>query len=1214
MAVTGTFQYYGTQLTMNVYEESTNYGGNYSTMRVHVYMYQPNNNKPWSLDPVNSFSASVSNGASWGWAFGYDHRGGNGDSTWLVDTTTIGYHNAAGEATFSYGASASCDVIGSANTGTGYAGTTNFTFLPGTPTAGASRSADGGTITVTSTQPSSAVTITDYNYRWSTDNASWSGNVGMGTGRTATFTGTTTQDYYFQTAAYSSEGWSAWSGSAFVQGVPTVPTSVVGTASSSVSGRINVSWTAPSDTNGGITNYYVYRDDVYIGQTGSATTSYVDDGLTKGTSYSYKVRAYNAIGYSALSSGSTATQAPGVPYAATLNSVAASTDTFGKVTLSWTAPSTAVGTIQNYYMYAVYNSVIEKTVSTASATTSGDITGLDERKVYTFYVRARNQFSIDNGTPGDQSNTLTKKSPGPPTAPTSLTSDAPFFPPGTVDLEWVAPTDVGTEGGTITGYSIYLAGSSTPILTTTGTATTATVPDLIPATSYTFNVRARNEIADVVGTFSVASNSTTATAQGEPEAPTNLTVVSDPIVAGRLILTWTPPVGYNTGFRIYTGDGTLVANIATPRFEIDGLVSNNSYSYKVRARNPLTDLTGSEGGPFSATVSGVVGATSSQTVPSISVANSTNNTFVGTYNLISTTATTMSYSKTASNIAFATVPTSGGSTANNTNTNLNGTYTIGVVGTQATSTAITFTKSGSDIAANTSTPSGTMYNNTNVIFNGNFDVLASPAPDSVLKTVSYLKVNSDISSRVASGPVTNNSNAIYNGEYVVSDITDTTISYARTNANIDESDAFGVVYNKTNQDIFNGTFTVSDTPDHKTVEYSTGDLTYSENLITNPSFEFVIAGTDILRTNLISNPSFETNVTGWSGYNASIARSSDFSYSGSHSGLVSPSSTSSGMSISATTVVGQTYTASAWVYAAEATSLRIVILSTATGDTITVPADTWTRLSISFTPSTTSTSVAIQTVGTTQPFYIDAVLLEQTSELRPYFDGATTDELGWDYGWSGTAHASTSTAKAAATSSAPTAKGVTNVSATSVLTAASPHSGTYCLSVTPSTNTGGVSVSTTTVIGTIYTFSAWVASAGKNIQASANTTTPTLGSTVATSGSVWTRVSVTFTATGTTTVLSILGTDSTTVFKVDDIMLEESSSVGNYFDGDTDATTTTWPVVYSWVGTAHDSVSIREVGGTLPAIGAEIRTPYGQASRVQSEAQLQIQYRSGWLG
>ena len=1213
MAVTGTFQYYGTQLTMNVYEESTNYGGNYSTLRVHVYMYQPNNNKPWSLDAVNSFSASVSNGASWGWAFGYDHRGGNGDSTWLVDTTTIGYHNSTGSATFSYGASASCDVIGSANTGTGYAGTTDFAFPPAAPTASVSRSADGTSMTVTSTAPSSAATITDYNYRYSTDNSTWSAAQAMGTDRSEVFTGTSTQDYWFQTRAYSSEGWGSWSSSVSVQGVPTAPTSVVGTASTSVSGRITVTWTAPSDTNGGITNYYVYRDGTYVGQTGNATASYIDDGLTKGTSYVYTVRAYNAIGYSALSSGSTATQAPGVPYAATLNSVTASTDTFGKVTLSWTAPSTAVGTIQNYYMYATFGGVIEKTVSTSSATTSGDITGLDLRKVYTFYVRARNQFSIDNGTPGDQSNTLTKKSPGPPTAPTSLTSNAPFFPPGTIDLNWTAPSDVGTDGGTITGYSIYLAGSSTPVVTTTGTGTTATVADLIPATAYTFNVRARNEIADVVGTFSDASNSTTATAQGEPDAPTNLTVVSDPIVAGRLILTWTPPVGYNTGFRIYTGDGTLLANISVPRYEIDGLIPNNTYSYKVRARNPLTDLTGSEGGPFSATVSGVVGATSTQTVPSIAVANSTNNTFVGTYNLVSTTATTMSYSKAASNISFATVPVNGGATANNTNTNLNGTYTVTAVGTQATSTAITYTKAGSDIAANTSTPSGTMYNNTNAIFNGNYEVLSFPAPDPVLKTVSYSKVSSNISSRVASGPITNNSNATYNGEYVISDVAENTISYSKTSSDIEESDAFGTVYNKTNQDIFNGTFTLTDTPDHKTVEYSTGDLVYSENLVTNPSFEFVNTGTDVIRTNLVPNPSMETNVTSWVTSNSSIARSSDVSKYGTHSGLVSPSSNTGNVSILATLPASGTYTYSVWVYVSDAKNIKLSYSGTS-GSTVALTADTWTRLSATFTGTSGSVSVGVESVDSTNPFYIDGVLLESGAYALPYFDGASTDELGWDYGWTGTAHASTSTAKAAATSSSPTAKGVTNVSSSSVLTGASPRSGTYCLSVTPATNTGGISVSATTVIGSIYTFSGWVSSSSKNLQASVNTTTPTLGGVVAASGSSWTRISVSFTATGTTSVLSILGTDSTAVFKVDDIMLEESGSVGNYFDGDTDATTTTWPVVYSWAGTPHDSISTREVGGTLPSIGSEILLPYGQASRVDSEANLQIQYRSGWIG
>ena len=79
-------------------------------------------------------------------------------------------------------------------------------------------------------------------------------------------------------------------------------------------------------------------------------------------------------------------------------------------------------------------------------------------------------------------------------------------------------------------------------------------------------------------------------------------------------------------------------------------------------------------------------------------------------------------------------------------------------------------------------------------------------------------------------------------------------------------------------------------------------------------------------------------------------------------------------------------------------------------------------------------------------------------------------------------------------------------------------------------------------------------------------------------------------------------------------MLQESSSLQDYFDGDTDATASTWPAVYSWDGTPHASISTREVGGTLPEIGAELVLPYGEAARVNSKAQLQIQYRSGWIG
>ena len=188
-------------------------------------------------------------------------------------------------------------------------------------------------------------------------------------------------------------------------------------------------------------------------------------------------------------------------------------------------------------------------------------------------------------------------------------------------------------------------------------------------------------------------------------------------------------------------------------------------------------------------------------------------------------------------------------------------------------------------------------------------------------------------------------------------------------------------------------------------------------------------------------------------------------------------------------------------------------------------------------------------------------------------------------------------------------------SATSALATSSyavQHSGSLSTLVTPSVDTCSLSYTATTTAETIYTFSVWVyATSARNLKLSADST---VGSAVAVPATTWTRLSLTFTAEDTSTVLSILSTDSTVAFYVDDAMLQQSDSVSAYFDGDTDATSTTWPVVYSWEDTPHASKSIREVGETLPTIGSDILLPYGDASRGESQASLQIRYRSGWLG
>src|SRR6266446_6967112 len=71
---------------------------------------------------------------------------------------------------------------------------------------------------------------------------------------------------------------------------PSVPTGLTGTAVSNT--QINLNWTASTD-NVRVTGYYVYLNDVALGTT--TTTSFQHTGLTAGTTYNYRVSAYDAV-------------------------------------------------------------------------------------------------------------------------------------------------------------------------------------------------------------------------------------------------------------------------------------------------------------------------------------------------------------------------------------------------------------------------------------------------------------------------------------------------------------------------------------------------------------------------------------------------------------------------------------------------------------------------------------------------------------------------------------------------------------------------------------------------------------------------------------------------------------------------------------------------------------------------------------------------------
>ncbi|NIO27681.1 MAG: hypothetical protein GTO29_03905 [Candidatus Latescibacteria bacterium] len=91
---------------------------------------------------------------------------------------------------------------------------------------------------------------------------------------------------------------------------PSVPQNVAANTFSNT--RIDVSW-SPSTDNVGVDGYRVYRNDAAVGVT--AVTTYADTGLSAGTSYSYRVSAFDAAGNESERSGqATATTSAGNVY------------------------------------------------------------------------------------------------------------------------------------------------------------------------------------------------------------------------------------------------------------------------------------------------------------------------------------------------------------------------------------------------------------------------------------------------------------------------------------------------------------------------------------------------------------------------------------------------------------------------------------------------------------------------------------------------------------------------------------------------------------------------------------------------------------------------------------------------------------------------------------------------------------------------------------
>jgi hypothetical protein len=517
------------------------------------------------------------------------------------------------------------------------AGQSNDT-VPGAPTI--------GTITPGIGQLSIAFTVGSdggrpiTSYDISTDNGvSWTNTVQ--TSSPFLITGLQSGvEYSVKIRAYNMEGYGPWSTMvpATPYGVPDAPT-ITGTSPGVKS--IYVTFIAPV-FNGGkpITNYeYSLGSGGWVAFSPISTSSPLQiTGLSDGTSYSIRIRAYNLAGGGTASNTATETTAnvPSKPNPPSIGVIGN-----GSVSISWISPVANYSTITSYsYQYSSNNG---SAWSTALSTfdTSATIGSLTNGTNYVFRVKAINGVG--------ESDWSEKSLDGKPfTVPTAPQSVSAVKGDTQASISWSAPSSNG-------GYAIYdyhvdykpSGGSWTGAGTATGTSKTIT--SLSNGTSYTFRVQASN--SGDTAAYGAYGESNAVTPSGVPAQ-----VAKPTLTAGdkSITVTWVAP-GSNgsdiTGFKIqyssnggtsWTSGGTALATATTK----DITAANGSaYIARVLAYNANGD------GSYSTASDSATPFFAAPTVSATSTADR-NNAYVRTVTISFNPPDAVNYDRTEVYVAY----------------------------------------------------------------------------------------------------------------------------------------------------------------------------------------------------------------------------------------------------------------------------------------------------------------------------------------------------------------------------------------------------------------------------------------------------------------------------------------------------------------------------------------------------------------------------------
>jgi len=338
---------------------------------------------------------------------------------------------------------------------------------------------------------------------------------------------------------------------------------------------VTVNWNSVSNVT--VTGYYLYRSTSSNGSYskitqyqswGAGSYSHTDYGLTAGTTYYYKVSAYNGDGEGEKSSAASVT----TPNADTPTGINATVTSSSSVSINWGYVLYATG-------YKVYRSSSENgeyTLITSIATTSYTDTGLSENTTYYYKVSAYNSA----GGEGAKSSVVSVKTAIPDT-PTNVAASAISGSFSSLRVSW---NSVSSASGYKVYRSSYLNGTYTLITTISSTSTLSyTDTGLSADTAYYYYVSSYNGIGESPQSSTVLAETNKGTA---PRTPTGLSKNVN-TYSKKVFVSWDSVNGAD-GYKLYrsqssSGPFSLITTTSSTSYEQN--TGGNTFFFQVSAYN-----------------------------------------------------------------------------------------------------------------------------------------------------------------------------------------------------------------------------------------------------------------------------------------------------------------------------------------------------------------------------------------------------------------------------------------------------------------------------------------------------------------------------------------------------------------------------------------------------------------------------------------------------